>query len=459
MIDELIKGIEILEGKAFVKATEDLLRLELSAVEDQKISREDIRKGIKEVKEKFGVRYGWLSFPERNGDGSWIVAEGTAPVDGKDARILVLGKDFFKKKGVVDNKGGLCIINVRKGEVVAKKEPPTAGTPGKDIMGREIPPRPGKWVSFPSGQGVEISEDDRKLLAIHDGKLEVFADGTINVFNEWILDESVGPATGNVEYWGKKLVVTGSVFGGFTLKARGDLVVEGGVEDGAVVSVKGNLVVNGIIRSKNSKVFAGGDLFCHAIEYARVHVRGDLEVEEYVLDSKCDIGGHFFSVDGKGLVVGGTLRVGRSIVAKVLGTGANVPTRIFAGFDPDVRKGFEEVAAVIEMLSQKVEKVNNGLKAIGKLEESGTLSPKHSAIKKKLEHTMKLLLKQMEEEKERMAGLQKELGQMQAAVVQVLDKAHANTVIGVYNASICLKKDIKKAKFTFSRGHVSMEYI
>jgi len=459
MIDQLVKGIEILDGKALVKASEDLLSLELAVPKDNKISREDIRKGVKDVKNKFGISFGLLSFPEKNGDNAWIIAKGRAPEDGEDAKILILGQDFHKERGVIDNKGGLHIINVKKGEIVAKKEPPTPGTPGKDILGREIPAQPGKWVPFQLGQGVEISENDQELVAVWDGKLEIWPDGTINVLNEWTIDDSVGPATGNIEFWGRKLAVTGSVLGGFIIKVKGRLHVEGGVEDGAVVSTKGDLVVNGIVRSKNTKVFVGGDLFCRAIEYAQIHVRGDLEVEEYVLDSKCDIGGHFFSVDGKGLVVGGTLRVGRSIAVKVLGTGANVPTRIFAGFDPDVRKGFEKAAATIETLAQKIEKVKSGLAAISKMEESGKLSAKHGIIKEKLEETLSALLEETDKEREKMVRLQKELGQMQAAVIQVLERAHANTILGVYNASICLKQDVSSSKFTFSKGRILREYL
>ena len=459
MTDQLLKGIKILDGRAMLKSSKDFLSLEVMVLKNDKISREDIRQGIRYVEDKYGISFGLLPFPEKNGDNSWLIAKGRAPQDGEDAKILILGRDFKKENGVINNKGGLTIINVEKGEIVAKKEPPTPGRPGKDIFGREIPAQPGRWVPFPVGQGVEISGDDKELIAIWDGKLEIWPDGTINVLNEWTIEDSVGPATGNVEFWGKKLVITGSVLGGFILKARGDLQIQGGIEDGATVSSKRDLIISGIIRSKNTRVFVGGDLFCLAIEYAQIHVRGDLEVEEYVLNSKCNIGGHFFSVEGKGLVVGGTLRVGRSIAAKVLGTDANVPTRIFAGFDPDVRTDFEKAAATIEALSQKVDKVKSGLAAISKMEASGKLSQKHSVIKKKLEVTLRAMLDQMAKERENMAKLQRELGQMQAAVIQVLKKAHANTILGVYNASICLKQDVNSARFFFSKGHILIEYL
>ncbi len=451
----LIKGITLANGRVKLKVSKDYLKAFLSLDGDLDV---DLIREIKPLLKEHGITYGILGFPRQEGD-RWIVAEGRPPEDGEDGHIEIYPfpeSDQANLPGIcIDERAKSRLVNVKRGTIVARKTPPTEGTHGINVFGEEIPPKPGHWPVFKLGEGVEVQPDQRTMVSLVDGKLDVAPDGTISVLNQWNIEGDLDLSIGNIEFWGELLVISGSILVGMTVKTRGDLEVNGNVEDEVTVEVGGNLAVKGIIRARRTHVDVEKDLRCSAIEYARINVRGDVEVDDYMLDTIANISGHLVAVGGNGLVAGGVIRVGRSVAVKVVGSQSFTRTKIFAGIDPILQKKYKEAVTELEGIAQRLAQVREGLSKVVKLEkERGGLEEKGKEVKQMLMDAFSQLRLELLEKRDEIATLESAIGQLQGSQIQILDVVYANTQIGIYNAIYEVPQEMKKVIFRFEKGRI-----
>ncbi len=466
----LTKGIKIeaLDDMAVLKCSADGMELVLVPEErDYIIDPGKLDAGFLEAN---GIKHGILSTPIFQEDGSVLIAKGTPAQDGQDSiieyRISLPGsseevtsqdeaeKNKEKKEFYKDPLKNNNFINVQKDQTIAVKTPPTPGVPGQDIFGEPVQAKEGQWIPFKIGEGVEVSTDDMSLKSVVNGIVILDQDGRINVKEEWTLDGSVDISTGHVSFWGRRLEVTGSVLGGMRVETEGDLTINGSVEDEATIEVKGNLEVKGIIRAQETRITVKRNMRCRSIERSTICVKGDLEVEDYILDAKCTVGGNIRIIQGKGLLLGGETYVGGSLAAKVLGGPANVPTLIHVGYDPSLEKELEKLIQEIEETGSKISDIKNGLWKVEMMEKKGSLSKKMLSIKTKLVSAYDSLTKYQALTKSKIEALHAKMAPLQNATVTVQDIAHANTKILIYNAALQLKNDVAKAIFKFKRGKI-----
>ncbi len=455
--EDLLKGISIFEGKAKLKVTKDLMEAYVIFEQEPDIGWTS---RIKEILTEYGINHGILEFPQPEDD-RWIVARGTYPVNGEDGSIELypFGDDNCEiLEGIYrDDRTNFTIINVKKGQVVARKKPPTTGTPGTNIFGEEVPPEPGKWPIFKIGEGVEVSSDDRELLAMWPGKFEVQKDGTITVLKEWEIPGSVDLSTGNIVFWGEKLIIRQSIMGSMEVRTEGDLEVGGNIEDEAQVTVGGNLRVRGIIRAGQTRVFVSKDLACGAVEYANLTIGGDVELGDYMLDAECNVKGHLFAVTGKGLIAGGAIRVGGSIAVKVLGSQAFVRILVLSGRDPVLEKKYRERVAQVEETADKIHKVKDGLSKLIKLEKTrGKLEGKGLVLKESLTSALMNLIDELERIRHELREIEGRLGMLQASKIQVWERVYPNCIVGIENARLEIKQELGPTLFKFDQGTISV---
>ena len=155
-----------------------------------------LRENLQEVLRDSGICYGLLPAPEMHGD-SMVIARGKPPEKGQDGRIVILAKSWLRKQELEredeacrDPKNLYSILNVSRGEMIAKKIPPTPGRPGKNVFGEDIPAEPGEWVALKPGEGVEIIEGT-KLMSSRDGCLIIDDEGRFSVYDEWVIQGDV----------------------------------------------------------------------------------------------------------------------------------------------------------------------------------------------------------------------------------------------------------------------------
>ena len=372
LVKKLRKGVSILDHKVILKVSKDcmeaILEGELDPIDG------NFQKRLSEILKEYGIVHGIMDEPEQISPKCIVLARGTQPEHGRDGRIEIVAESWRQAhdaslKEIKELKRLHKILNVSKGEIIAKRILPTRGTPGKDLFGRQVPPKPGAMKFFKLGDLVEIL-DENTLVASADGALKIEKDGKISVVTSWVVEGDVDWSTGHVEFFGKKLHIKGSVKGGFTVEANGDVLIEKNIEDEAVVLAGGNLTVKGIIRSQYTMVKTGKSLECKKLEYSRAFVGGDLIIEDYALDAECMVHGSVFVTKEKGLIAGGKFFMGGSLDVKTLGTKANVPTIIGAGIDPMLQVHYKSIVKDQEILVQKLQAVEEGLSKISLLERS-----------------------------------------------------------------------------------------
>ncbi len=470
--DDLFEGVAVLDGAAKLKVSKDAMEVLLSPISGE-LSLE-IVDALPELLENAGIEHGSLSAPEPINRG-WILARGTPPENGKDGNIQFMvdlpegaGDDEPAQDRETDKTSPLyvdhrlldTIVNVRKGQDLAKKVPPTLGQAGRNVFNEKVAAEPGKWIPFNFGEGVEITDDDSLLVAIRDGKLEMQHGGKLSVLAEYVINGSVDESTGHITFWGHSLTITGSVQSGFKVDAKGDLIIENNIDDGAKVCVGGDLKVGGIISARITEIKVMGNLTCSAIEYAKISVNENLEVDDYILDAHCEVRGHVMAVRGKGLVAGGAIFIGRSLTANVLGTQAHVRTEIHAGHDPILRRKYEEALREIKISTQKLAEVENGLNKLKALEKKGPLDRKKAFIRDRLQSIPPTLKQEIDRNRSLIADMEVHLlDRMQNSTVQILQHVYPNTVIAIDNAFLELGEDSGKVRFSLKGSKIHVTYL
>jgi predicted Zn finger-like uncharacterized protein len=372
-------------GDIKVRVSRDRMRAEL-VCKGEPPPGLTVRK-IRRMLSKAGVTHGIVDdkrlgeFLEgASGGGPWPAAEGTWPKPGSPARIVYgfdpdpLKTGAHKAGGVVDFGAGGLTGPVLPGHVLAGVEDRVPASPGMNVLGKPVPP-PEEGPEAPApvltcGRGVVLKDSARVAEAASAGRPETAFDGRILVRPELVIGGDVGADTGNISFDGC-VIVEGTIRTGHVVKA-GRLVCQGiGQAD---VHVEGDVVVLGGIQG--AAIRACGAVRAAYVRSATVLALGDVMVEQEIRDSKVETAG-----------------------ACILGTGRILASEIYA------RQGVE--AGQIGSLGAKPPTVVVGTEKRVK-SELAWIKGQVAERKKRL----KTLLSEEKEREDRVARLQKQIGQL-----------------------------------------------
>ena len=144
--------------------------------------------------------------------------------------------------------------SVKEGDVLAVLHPPVPGTPGKKVTGEVVPPPPVSEAVLRVKDGVRISDDGQKAIAMIAGKPVLEGRSYLRVVRLMVHSGNVDIRSGNVRFWGD-LLILGKVTEGAEVSAQGDITIIGDAT-GAEIRAGGKVVCRGsLIRSR---VQAGG---------------------------------------------------------------------------------------------------------------------------------------------------------------------------------------------------------
>ncbi len=384
----------------FMTVSEDALtaKLTLMPPEDKRveITPEDLQKLIDGKNIKFGLdeeRHSEaLEIIERIKEGEWTdpveveIARGIEPQHGQDAQY-----EFFfeqdaeaaaKTRASEDEEGRVDyfavreIENTKRGQVIARRIPPTKGIPGKSIHDEEIPARDGAETTITVGRGVDHALGNENILvAAVDGQVKLH-DRTLEVLELFEVQGDVDLSTGSIDFVGA-VVVHGNVQPGFKIAAGEDVLVEGVVDDAEIVS-QGSVTIKGGILGQGgkAKVTCTGDLSAKYIRNASILTKGKLTAQEGILHSK--VTAHSIKLSGKrGQIVGGEIVAETDVIANTIGSNSSAtPTVITVGESVERR---DEIAHLTEKVRSMEEELDKAKKAAASLkaaqERSGSLSP------------------------------------------------------------------------------------
>ena len=291
-----------------------------------------------------------------------LVAEGTKPVNGDDAKIVYTFETNRSVKlkevnGKVDFREMNLIQNVVEGQVLAKKIPAKEGVPGRTVTGKLLPAKSGRDVAINAGQNVKLSEDGMTATAMINGQVILSGD-KINVEPILVIQGDVNLKNGgNVIFLGTVLV-KGSVEDGFKVKAAGNIEVLGNVGK-CEIDAEGDVIVHQGINGKSGGVVKSSKgVWAKFIENSTVDAGDIVVASDGIINSNVLANKKVVCQGKRATIVGGRIRAAEEIRAKTLGSVAGSETILEVGYDPKSRAALLEIEGKIAEIDRILDEVN-----------------------------------------------------------------------------------------------------
>ncbi len=289
-----------------------------------------------------------------------LVAEGVAPVAGEDAVFESLVPDAKDRRLRLDDSRTVdyrelgLFVSVQPGTPLMRRTPATPGTPGVDVLGQALSPKPGQDQPFaPQLPGTVIDPKNPLQLQAAIAGLPVVVPCGMTVEPVLTVPE-VDLHTGNIDFAGS-INVVGDVRGGMKLTAQGDITV-GGVVEAAELVAGGNIAIKGGVIGHSewsvgtaeahatAKVIADGEVCTRFAEHAVIEAGGSIHAMDASRQSllrsnqKVVVG----KGDGRsGHIIGGRVIALLQVQAGAIGSATNVPTLVEVGRNPVLAKKLE----------------------------------------------------------------------------------------------------------------------
>ena len=332
------------------------------------------------------------------------LAVATLPIHGKDAEITyhfdtnVTSRPKMKEDGSVDYHQLGNIKPVKKGEILATLTPVDYGTPGKNVLGKQISAKKvrNKHLSF--GRNIEISEDKLTIKSLVAGHVTL-VDDMVMVSDVFEVPKDVDTATGDIEYSGT-VEIGGSVLTGYKVKTDGDIIVNGVVE-GAILEAGGNIVLkSGMQGASRGILKANGNIIAKFLENAEVHCEGGITCDAMMhckVYCKKDI-----NVTGKrGLITGGYTSTYGSIMAANVGSSMGTDTTLEILGDIEMAKRLNELEETIQERALQIKNIDQVMRALAEYVRAGNRLSKDQEGKFKIASANReKMLKELENMKE-----------------------------------------------------------
>jgi len=359
--------------RILVEVTHDEMKAYLTI--SQEVDMEEIDRELRRNKVFHGVNYELISYLLENKQFGkpTLIAQGTPPIHGEDAKLeykFNINKEIHlkeKEDGTVDFKE-LGIINVvNAGQVIVVKKPATFGIPGMTVTGREIYAKNGVDIPLPVGKNTEISEDGFKLLAQIDGQV-VVSGNKVNIESVLEVKGDVDYSVGNIDFPGS-VNIAGSILDGFKVKSGGNIEIGGCIEK-AYVYAKGNIIVGGgIIGKDKGEVKAEKNIYANFIEHGNVEAGEDIIINESIRNSNINAKKRVIVQGRIGVILGGKIRAGEEINAKIIGSVTGTPTIVETGSLPLLRDEIQKLKDELRTEEERFKGVEQGIKYLVDLKE------------------------------------------------------------------------------------------
>ncbi|MCL2244210.1 MAG: FapA family protein [Treponema sp.] len=297
-------------------------------------------------------------------------AEGTKPVNGKDAYIVYnFETDQTKIKlkegtnGRVNFKELNIIQNVVEKQHLAQKIRPEDGVDGMTITGKVLPAKAGSDIPLPLGNNVHISDDGETIIADINGQV-IMTGGKVNVEPVYTVEGDVNLKTGNIIFLGT-VIISGNVEDGFSVKAAGNIEVKGTVSR-AELDAEGDIIIyQGVNGKGGGRIRAGNSLVSKFIENANVEVGKMVIVSDGIINSRVDAIKSIICQGKRANIMGGLLRAGEEINAKVLGNSTSgTETICEVGFDPKSKIELDRYQAIRSASEDELETLKLDLQTL-----------------------------------------------------------------------------------------------
>jgi len=242
-----------------------------------------------------------------------LVAEGTKPIKGEDAKVSYLEVPERKPVILEDGRADFYNLNflfeIKEGSWLGEKIKAKHGIPGKNIYGDLVEAAPGKDIplKYDRKTAIEVDEGDKIILkAKHSGVLE-HRQGVVTVNRHLVIDGDVGVETGNIDFDGS-VSIRGTVQNGYSVVATGDVLIEhpDGVSGAKLIqSTEGEILIRGgIFGLGKSIVQAKKSIMVKHVNEANLIAGEEIMIASYTLGS--NLSANKITVDERiGKIIGG----------------------------------------------------------------------------------------------------------------------------------------------------------
>lgn len=374
------------------------------------------------------------------------IAEGTPPVAGQNGKVEFHFNPNRERKptiledGRVDFRELNLVESVKKGQKLCTLIPPLPGVKGKTVTGVDIPALDGKPAVIPRGRNVEVNEDGVTLVSSIDGQVE-FIEGKVSVFSNYEVHADVDNSTGNIYFVGS-VSVRGNVLSGFTIEAGGSVEVWGVVE-GAVIKAGGDIILRRGMQGLGKGVLvSGGDIIARYIEHSNIEAKNDIKAEA-IMHSNVKCGNRLELSGKKGLLVGGTCKVGKEIAAKVIGSYMATATDIEVGVDPTVRERYKALRDEVNAIESDIKKADQAITILKKLEAVGMLTPEKQEMLGKSVRTKLFYSSKLTEMKDELQQLEAKLQQDSYGKIKCYNFIYPGTKVAIGSCMMYIRENLQ----------------
>lgn len=463
-MSELTLGTQpqkICDGKYMVQLSKDRLKLLFALQEAESLHPADwptVLAGVKAA----GVCHGLKEeLPNLDEHGRAVIAVGTPVRHGENAKVRPLVRpariqtredDEESRSGRRDFRELGNIVNVPENQLLLEKIPATAGEPGRNVLGEEIPARDGKDVAIRCGPGVAISEDGLRVTSTVKGKF-VMAEGKPAVFEEHIINSDVDMSVGNITFSGKQLTIRGQVLPGFRVKCMGNIYIGEGVNNAEIIA-GGDLKIQGGLIGEECSVRVWGDLevdFCE--NTGPIETRGNMTISDFVVQGKMRVEKDLKALRGKGAVIGGKYVLGGSFYALEIGSEAEVLTDIVVGMNPSLEHKKNKIEKAKTIWPPRLTEMLKDISALSamKKSEGKDFSAANEAKLKKLNTLLPKVMEANNQLAELEEKLDEEIEKAATQCIYVFDKIHPGAQITIGKVSRIFTSPEERVVIIFDR--------
>lgn len=330
-------------------------------------------------------------------DEPFMIARGRKPKHPANAEIRYHFPTDYLHAGKVNEDGSINfrdrgeIPYVDEGAFLAAKVFPEAGSPGVDVLGREIEVDEPEDLTFSAGPGTRISEDGVRIYATTAGQPHLDAMGNISVCPEYQLKGDLGFDTGDVNFDGN-VVVNGTVKQGFKVQCASLTAKE---IEGAEIDISGDLNVSlGIVDAKLVNV--KGSVQAKFIHNSKISAFGDMIIQKEIIDSNISLSGA--CINERGSIINSQISAKMGIDAGNIGNISAKPSSLTVGVDEHVNLLVAKVDSQLNLNNKTINEIKEETAKLEKEDQSLHASiSQHAYTQDRAQLELKDIEKKMED--------------------------------------------------------------
>lgn len=381
-----------------------------------------------------------------------VIVRGVPAIPGTDAHLEIFGRTAVNRPvEKIDEKHHLDLesrsVVCVKDDAVAVYHPPRPGKTGFDAAGKVLQPPPVKNIQI--SPGPNIRQEGNSFFADITGMLQ-FDGQMLGVRPVLLFPHDVTAEAGPIDFDGE-ILVQGTVRGGVSMIATGDIAIEGNVEAAKIQSRGGSVkIAQGIVGRGVAVITAAVNISTKFVENATLQADQDIQIENGSMHSYLVAGQNIDMSHGKGQLIGGNTLAGKQVAVRILGTPSALHTEISVGLSSRSMKALSRIdikrRGILASLDQCTPLIDRIYKMVGDPSKLDKASLQALSNLKQIQFILQLDLQKLDKRKARVMAF---AAQDVSGKVDVIEDVQPGVVIHIGNAVLENKQVARRRQFTY----------